>query len=301
VARREVQVAAAEAGLRLDRFVSQSHPGVSRRALTLLFADGRVLKNGRPAKKGERVEVGDRVAFDPEEAEVVARPSAGEGLRLMLVTNDFVIVDKPAGLPSAAVPGRLEGTVAGQLVSLFPELADVGYGKREPGLVHRLDTQTSGLLLAARSNEAFTLLREQMRAGSILKRYLAMVSGTAPSAGRIDVGLEPDPHDARRVRPTTATGTRVTAFRLLESKAGHSLLEVTLARGYRHQIRAHLASLGLPLVGDLLYGGPASGLSPRHALHASYIAAESGELRFRVESELPADLAAFWSRLADGD
>jgi 23S rRNA pseudouridine1911/1915/1917 synthase len=302
VALRELEVSAADAGSRLDRYVKTTHPALSRRALDVLFEGGQVLHNGRPGKKGDRVGIGDHIAFDPSYAEVTARPAPAGDVRVVLVTDDLVVMDKPAGIPSGAVPGRLDGTAAGQLLSLFPEIANVGYGPHEPGLVHRLDTQTSGLLLAARTPDAFSTLRTLMQAGGVVKRYLAITRGIAPEQGRIELGLQPDPHDERRVRVTTQKGAlRTTAFRLLESKGGHSLLEVTLARGYRHQIRAHLASAGLPLAGDVLYGGQTDGLAPRHALHASYIAAESGMLRLRAESELPGDLRAFWSRLVDSD
>lgn len=298
MASRELEVSSANAGSRLDRYVKTSHPALSRRALDLLFAGRQVLHNGRPGKPGDRVEIGDRVAFDPAYAEVTARPAPPDDVRLVLVTDDLVVVNKPGGIPSGAVPGRLDGTAAGQLLSLFPEMAQVGYGPHEPGLLHRLDTQTSGLLLAARTPPAFSHLRTLMQSGGIVKRYLAIVCGIAPEEGRIELGLEPDPHDERRVRVTSQTGAvRSTTFRRLQSAGRHSLLEVTLARGYRHQIRAHLASVGLPLAGDVLYGGHSDGLAPRHALHASYIAAESGMLRFRAESELEDDLRTFWSRL----
>jgi 23S rRNA pseudouridine1911/1915/1917 synthase len=275
---------------------------ISRRGLGLLLDAGRVSVNGRWARKGHRLELGDVVLVDLEDARVIADPAPTESVRLVLVTSDLIVMDKPAGVPSTAAPGRREGTAAGQLLSLFPELAKVGYGPREPGLVHRLDTQTSGLLLAARSQDAFTALCEQLHSGHIEKRYLALVYGAAPPSGRIDTELGPDPRNPKRVISTGTTGsTRVTTFRRVDVRRGHSLLEISLARGYRHQIRAHLASIELPLVGDVLYGGPASDLAPRHALHASYMAADRGRLRFVAESALPGDLSDLWSRLAAPD
>lgn len=297
MAKTELSVGAAEAGLRLDRFLLAAHAGLSRRALALCFAAARVTLNGRPARKGDRVHPGDLVTFDPEEAEVVARPSAGEA-ELVLVTPEFVVMNKPAGLPSLAAPGRVVDTAAGRLLHRFPELAQVGYGAREPGLVHRLDTQTSGLLLAARTAAAFAALRERMQTGGIAKRYWAIAEGTAPASGHIEQALEPDPGDARRVRVRAEPGPRATVFRRLEVRAGHSLLEVTLARGYRHQIRAHLASIGHPLVGDVLYGGHAAGLAPRHALHACFMACRDASFRFEVSAELPLDLQTFWDQLS---
>jgi len=300
VTKRQLEVTSTEAGTRVDRLIAEKHEGISRRALGLLFADGLVLVNGRRARKGDRVHVGDQVTFDPEDASVAARPASAGGVLLALVTSDLIVMNKPAGVPSTAVPGRVDGTAAGQLLTLFPELAGVGYGAREPGLVHRLDTQTSGLLLAARHAEAFSALQQQLRAGAIEKKYLAIAVGIAPAAGRVDSPLEPDPSHPRRVRVATERQAgRSTEFRRLEVAGGHSLLEVTLARGYRHQIRAHLASVGLPLAGDVLYGGPPSGLSPRHALHASSLVCSTGPFPFQVEAGLPEDLRQFWSRLAD--
>jgi len=289
------------AGLRVDRLLSAAHPSLSRRALVLLFQAGGVTINGRRASKGDRIAAGDVVAFDPSAAEVVATPAQHDPSRLVLVNDEVVVFDKPAGVPSMAVPGRLADTAAGQLVALFPELEHVGYGPREPGLVHRLDTYTSGLLLAARTPAAFDLLRAAMRAGRIEKRYLAVTHGTAPAEGRVDATLEPDPRNPRRVRALDRPGPRVTLFRRLEVRGGESLLEVTLARGYRHQIRAHLAAIGLPLVGDVLYGGPGAGLAPRHALHASFLECRDEAVRFRAEAPLPEDLASYWARAAAND
>jgi len=298
MAKEQLRVSPEEVGLRVDRLLGRRHSGLSRRALRLAFEAGQVSINGRPARKGDAVAAGDVVDFDADLAEVVARPAPADGARLVLVTEHLVILDKPAGVPSVAVPGRLEGTAAGQLLTLFPELAGIGYGPREPGLVHRLDTYTSGLLLAARSKDAFAELRQAMQKGAIEKRYVAIACGSAPEHGRIDRCLEPDPHDQRRVRTTGGPASRqATVFRCLERRGEHSLLEVTLARGYRHQIRAHLASIGLPLAGDVLYGGADAGLGPRHALHASLMQCAQPALAFRAEAELPGDLQGFWASL----
>lgn len=296
MAKREFRVGPTQVGMRLDRFLLAAQTGASRRALALSIDEERVTINGRPARKGDRVELGDHIQFDPEAMLVVAQPSPAPA-ELVLVTSELVIMNKAPGVPPCATPGRVSGTAAGQLLHLFPELAEVGYGPREPGLVHRLDTQTSGLLLAARSTASFDRLRASMQAGAIEKRYLAIAHGTTAIDGRIDRSLEPDPSDARRVRTRDASGPRVTAFRRLDVRGDFSLLEVTLVRGYRHQIRAHLASVGAPLAGDVLYGGQGVGLAPRHALHASFMACTQGPIQFEARADLPEDLVTFWANL----
>ncbi|MGZ6123691.1 MAG: RluA family pseudouridine synthase, partial [Myxococcales bacterium] len=197
-------------------------------------------------------------------------------------------------------PGE-KGTAANALVGRFPELAGVGPSPREGGLVHRLDTDTSGLLLAARTGAAHAVLRAQFAARTVEKGYLALVEGEIHAGGEIALPLLHDPRDPRRMQaasdPQYAAehGARaaVTRFLPLERKAGFTLLEVEIPTGVMHQIRAHLAFIGHPLAGDALYGGPAlPGLS-RHFLHAARLAfAHPDGSRVRYQSPLPADLAS---------
>lgn len=293
---KEFLVSPAEAGLRLDQFLTRLLAPTSRRTVSRLIAAGDVTRNARPASKGERVEPGDSIVLRDSTSDDAAWPEPELPLAVVWQSETAVIVDKAAGVPSAALPGRTRGTVAGALLARFPEMAEVGFGAREPGLLHRLDTQTSGLLLAARTQHAFDVLRRALSDGRLEKKYLALVHGHPPPHGCVDAELE-SIQGGRQVAPTRPTrpGRNVTEFRLLEQRGEIALVEVGIGRGYRHQIRAHLASVGLPLLGDILYGGPDATLAPRHALHASSLAYAGTEVSaFSVRSPLPSDLARVW-------
>ncbi len=280
---------------RLDRLISESIPGLSRRRAQKLIEAGKVRVDGQRPNKSHVPSSGQRVAVELDDDDE-ARPEPALAIDVVLETPELVVVDKPAGMPSAALRGSTEGTAAGALVSRYPEMAGVGFGPREPGLVHRLDTFTSGLLLAARSALAFTALREALTAGTLDKRYLAIVT-KAPSddEGVLDQPLGPDPKNKRRVRALAAGQPCRSVFRVKWRGPTHCLVEVQASRAYRHQVRAHMALLGSPLVGDLTYGGPAWGGGSRHALHASALSGRyvlGGESRtLSTELALPPDMA----------
>jgi 23S rRNA pseudouridine1911/1915/1917 synthase len=271
--------------------------------VSALFAEGRVRAGGRALRKGDRARPGAVILVDVEDAPDVV-PEPGAPLDVRLETPQLLVVEKPAGQPTAPLGRGETGTLANALLGRFPELAGIGYGPREPGLLHRLDNETSGLVLVARTAEAFEHLRGGLAEGCLEKRYLAVVTAASvPPAGAVATPLGPDPHDPRRVSVRAAGHPagreRRTEWILLETRGRFSLLEVRVARAYRHQIRAHLAAAGLPLSGDLLYGGEPSAQLPegRHALHASYVAWAGDDVvpGFRVESPLPPDLAALLS------
>jgi 23S rRNA pseudouridine1911/1915/1917 synthase len=300
-------VGADEAGQRLDRTLAGRLPALGRRAAAALCAAGAVKVGGRPAHKARPLVQGEHVRVEPDALSTAlgeARPAPELPLVVLLERADLLVVDKPAGIPSGALRGRVGGTLAGALLARYPELARVGADAREPGLVHRLDTETSGVVLAARTRASFSYLSDALRRGALEKRYLAIAPAVLPEEGAVRAALEPDPSDARRVR-LSALGTldssgapkaeRTTYYRVLEVRRGWALVELRCARAYRHQLRAHLASLGAPLAGDATYGTALPGLSPRHALHASRIAGTAPDgTPFRAESPLPPDLAAFW-------
>jgi len=284
---------------RLDRALARLF-GVSRGRAMEWIAEDRVRVDGRRAAKGAQVGPGARVSLRRPPPDAPA-PQPELPLRIVHADGQVVVADKPAGMPSHPLKPGETGTAANALVGRFPELASVGPAPREGGLVHRLDTDTSGLLLAARTDAAHALLRAQFAARTVEKGYLALVAGELHAGGEIDVPLAHDPHDARKVRAASdpewaeSHGARPawTRFTPALRRAGFTLVDVEIATGVLHQIRAHLAFIGHPLAGDTLYGGPElPGLS-RHFLHAARLAfAHPDGSRPRFDSPLPEDLAS---------
>lgn len=298
--------------MRIDQVVVKHSAELGRRGVAELFRRGAVRTDGRVAKKGDRAEPGRTVRVVHDDATPI-RPDPEIPLDVRLERADVVVVHKPAGRPTAPIRLGETGTLANALLARYPEIAGIGHQDREPGLLHRLDTQTSGLVVVTRTAAAFDHLWRALSEGRLSKRYLAVVeSRDVPDAGVVETPLAPDPADPRRIHVARAGSGRAssTAFRRLPGGGRFALLEVTVSHAYRHQVRVHLASIGHPLVGDALYGGPeapvglahaaapsepqASAGGPRHALHASYVAwaGDDAVPAFAVEDPLPVDLAA---------
>ena len=283
---------------RLDKLVASLF-GVSRGRAMEWIAEGRVRVDGRRTPKGFTVPQGARVSVERPPPDQPA-PQPELPIRIVHADQCLVIADKPAGMPSHPLKPGEKGTAANALVGRFPELASVGPSAREGGLVHRLDTDTSGLLLAARTEAAHAMLRAQFTARTVEKGYLALAAGELHAGGEIALPLLHDPRDSRKMQaasdPAYAEehGARpaLTTFTPRERRGGFTLLEVEIATGVMHQIRAHLAFIGHPLAGDPLYGGPLlPGLS-RHFLHAARLGfLHPDGSRARFESPLPAELA----------
>jgi 23S rRNA pseudouridine1911/1915/1917 synthase len=268
-----------------------------------LFLHGHIVVGGRRVPKGEPAREGDEVVVSLD-SDDRPPPEPDAPLTVRLETPRLVIVNKPAGQPSAPLRGE-SGTLAGALLGHYPEMAGIGHSPREPGLLHRLDTQTSGLIVAARSGSAFEHLHAALRQGAMTKRYLAIVGAEGLlESETIDSPIAPDRKNPKRVLVGDAqshkTGKNrarpaVTRFKVLQRSGPLALIEVTVSRALRHQIRAHLASIGHPIVGDVIYGGPtATELGERHALHASYIAWAGDDTiaGFALEEPLPGDMAS---------
>jgi len=288
-------------GSRLDKFLSERIEGVGRQKAAALCAAGNVRIDGHRAKKSALVTAGARITVELDEpAFIAAEPDLP--LEVRLERPELVVVNKPAGMPSAPLDMGERGTLCSALLARYPEMRGIGYRAREPGIVHRLDTQTSGLVLAARSADLFTRLTHALDLETIRKRYLAIVSpADIDESGEIARALAPDAAHPERVRvlePGEVGGYarhKVTRYRLKQVSAGRALLELDVGAAFRHQIRAHLAAIGHPIVGDAVYGGePAAQLGARHALHASQISwAGDGVIAgFTVVEPLPAELAA---------
>lgn len=285
-------------GRRADDVLLRTFSGFSRQEARELFEAGRVRAGGRRLKKGDRVERGTVLTVDAPSAPI--SPDASLPLNVLFESSDFVIVDKPAGLPTAPLARTSGRSLAAALLARYPEMAGVGFREREPGLLHRLDTETSGVVLAARNEGAFRAARAAFESHGFEKRYLAVTASGLSGSGTIETLLGPDRAEPRRVRvylepPGGYAKACVTRYRVLQSGASFTLVELDVERAFRHQVRAHLAHLGFPIAGDAVYGGPpAPGLGARHALHGNYIA-WAGDARlagFRAEAALPAELRA---------
>lgn len=265
-----------EAGCRLDVFLVARVPGMSRRTARRLADEGKLWVGGRRARKGRVLRAGETVTLDelpaPHGLEAVPEPE----IELAVVYEDrhLVAVDKPAGMPSHPLRAEERGTLAGALLARYPEMAHVGYARREPGIVHRLDTDTSGLLLAARDAETFARVRDALSRGAIDKRYEGLCHGHPHASRRFTDPLVPDRRDRRRMRiahEAHATRGPDPVTEVLEARPLGELawVSVRAPTARRHQIRVHLAAAGHPLAGDALYGGPAIEGLERHALHAA--------------------------------
>ncbi len=308
-------VTEAHAGKRLDRFLVDELPQLSRARARTLLDEGQVRVDGRRKRKGDVIAAGAVVVIQGALPPQDFTPLDDASIVVVVRHEDpaVVVVDKPAGMPTHPLRPDELGTLANGLVVRFPETKTVGYRRREPGVLHRLDTDTSGLLIVARNAAAFDALRESMREGRTTKRYLALVEGRIASEGSVELPLVPHRKDPKRVevvtehvrlRAGTKTHPAVTRYRPVRPLGDYTLVEVELESAFRHQVRAHLAAIGHPLVGDRLYRGPrlADDLGvtlERHFLHASEVvfAHPVTGAETRVTSPLPDDLAAVVGKL----
>ncbi len=290
-----------DAGKRLDHFLQEKLADFSRSRIQSWIRDGRVSMNGAAAKASTQLKGGESIEVTP--ADLPPLKAMPEALPVdILYEDDAVIaIDKPAGLVVHAGAGAHDGTLVNRLVHHFGTLSNVG-GDLRPGLVHRLDRGTSGVLLVARTDSAHRALAEQFANRTVEKTYLALVQGrVAAESGRIDKPITRDP--ARRIRMTARLGRGREAhseYRVRQRFAHHTLLEVRIGTGRTHQIRAHLASIGHPVAGDRVYGArPFASLPDRFFLHAWRISFESPAAgkRVTVEAPIPADLLAVLTEL----
>jgi 23S rRNA pseudouridine1911/1915/1917 synthase len=267
--------------------------------------------NHKVCKKGTGLSGGDELAFRGPENWLAANPLPNESLDLPIVHEDeaILVLDKPAGVATHGFSGRDESTLANFLAAERPELLRVGKIRWEPGLMHRLDSETSGLVLVAKTQAAFVHLQRQFRLRRIKKTYLALVWGNTDARSKIEIPLAHDERDRRRMtailssprRKTQKMWEAITHCKKLCSAHGLTLLEIAMETGVTHQIRVHLAAIGHPIVADALYGEPTAenfGLT-RHFLHAWKLVFEhpdDGRI-ITVHTDLPVELRAVLSRL----
>ena len=266
VERIELTYAGASRAVRLDAFLAESLADISRSRAARLIRDGRVTVNGQSVQPARRLQAGDIVRGEfPTVAEELA-PEPGELARL-LTTDGFVAVDKPAGMVMHPGAGAGSGTLAHRLVAHYPEIVGVGHPRR-PGIVHRLDKDTSGVVLIARTPAMYAHLATAFERRQVRKRYLLIARGTPdPPRGRIDAPIGRHPMHRTRMAVARRGRPAVTDYRVLVSSSGRALVEAAPVTGRTHQIRVHMAAVGHPIVGDATYGGPAAGIE-RMMLHA---------------------------------
>jgi 23S rRNA pseudouridine1911/1915/1917 synthase len=302
-----------QAGERLDRVLPLLGGDLSRSYGQQLIAAGQVLLNGRPARASQKLKAGDTVQVTiPAAAPTAVEPEPMD-LRVVYEDADVLVVDKPAGLVVHPAPGHARGTLVNALLAHTDQLSL--HGDIRPGIVHRLDKDTSGLLVVARTDAAHADLVRQHQARTMDKEYLGLVQGRPqPPTGLIDAPIARDPRDRKRQavlatgRPARTRYTTETVYQPDHNVETCALLRVRLETGRTHQIRVHMAYIGHPILGDAVYGARTLraartlGLE-RQFLHATALAFDlpaSGR-RVAFTSPLPPDLAAVLARLAPPD
>src|SRR5919107_1793084 len=290
----ELRPARDDLGTRLDRYVADQLPDLSRGTVQGLIESGRVRVDGRQRKPKFRMTPGEVVSVEippPRIDEILPDPIL---LAIVYEDADVIVVDKPAGMVVHPAPGHQRGTLANALLAHVPGIS-VG-GSQRPGIVHRLDKDTSGLIVAAKTDRGRTALVAQWETRSVEKTYLALVAGSvAEEEATIDAPIGRDPKNRQRMTVLRSGRPAVTRFHVVERFANATLLEGLIETGRTHQIRVHLAFIGHPIIGDRLYGRSRA-TDPqldRQFLHASALAFQlpSGA-RLRLEAPLPGDLEA---------
>lgn len=289
-------------GERLDRFVASEVSELSRSRVKRLIEAGQITVNGVPAKPALVLAPGDIVCVAVPARQASTLTPEQAPLEVVYEDAYLLVVNKPAGVVVHPGAGQHQGTLLAAVLAYRPDIAHADADPQRPGIVHRLDRNTSGLLLVAATAEAQRDLRAQFKARTVDKVYLAMVHGRLePVVGAIEAPIARDPQ--RRTRMTVSPDGRYarTEYRVLDYYPGASYLEVKLLTGRTHQIRVHFSAIGYPVVGDRVYGHRgAKPRAPRQFLHSHRLSFEhpaTGE-RIEFESPLPGDLQQVLDRLA---
>jgi 23S rRNA pseudouridine1911/1915/1917 synthase len=281
-----------EDGKRLDVFIAARCLGISRSQARRLIDEGLATVNRRPARASYLVRAGDMIDIRVSPSEAPAPRPEAIPLRILYEDGDILVVDKPAGMAVHPGAGRTRHTLVNALLARYPDLTGMGEALR-PGIVHRLDKDTSGLLLVARNERAHAELSRQLKEHLVEKRYLALVTGRLePAEGVIEGDIGRDPRNRKRMAIVEGGRPARTAYRVIERLDGYSLVEVAPSTGRTHQIRVHLAGVGHPIAGDALYGrrSPLVGRQFLHALRIAFSHPADGR-PVSFESPLPDDLA----------
>ena len=288
---------AAGAAPRLDRFLAEQGDDLSRSAAARLIKGHLVLVNGKPADPADRVAVGDVVEYEIPEAYVTEAAAEQISLEVVYEDEDLAVIDKPAGMVVHPAPGHYTGTLVNALLGRGGTWSVVG-GSARPGIVHRLDKGTSGLIVVARNDASHRALSAQLKDRTLSRTYMAIVRGRVKEdAGELEGPIGRDPKERKRMAVVSGGRFARTRYEVVERGRGHTLLRCDLDTGRTHQIRVHLAALGHPIAGDTEYGGRKPGDPTRPMLHAWRLRLRHPRTRTHMtfEARPPADFDEFWA------
>jgi 23S rRNA pseudouridine1911/1915/1917 synthase len=296
----EIKIEETQAGERVDKLVAAVIEKLSRSAVQKLIEEGLVTVNAAPVKASYRLDTGDLVlvSLPPSEpAQILPEPIP---LAILYQDASIIVVDKPAGMVTHPAHGHTSGTLVNALLALYPPLAQMDVPERA-GIVHRLDKDTSGIIVVAKTEAVRQAIQAQFKAREVQKTYLALVEGhLVPAQGIIEAPIGRDPNNRKRLAVLRGGREAVTIYRVLEFFERHSLVQVEPKTGRTHQIRVHMASVHCPIVGDRVYGYRRPRLLlQRHFLHAQHIRFRHPATGQMVEfnADLPAELTALLERL----
>lgn len=284
-------------GVRLDKYVTE-HCQLSRSHIQKLIKEWGVLVDGNPARASQTTVVGERIVVTIPPPIPISVVPEDIPLNIIYEDDNLIVIDKPAGLTVHPAPGHHTGTLVNAILAHCPNLAGIK-GSIRPGIVHRLDKDTSGLMMVAKDDAAQVSLSDQIKKRTVEKWYLVLVLGhLSPREGAIEAPIGRHPKDRKRMAIVSTGREARTFYRVREYLGGYSLLEVRIQTGRTHQIRVHLSSIGHPVVGDAVYGGK-SELLGRQFVHAYRLGFRlPGSSQFvEFKSELPPDLEEALSKI----
>ncbi|MEK3915106.1 RluA family pseudouridine synthase [Paenibacillus sp. FSL H7-0331] len=294
--RKEWIAEAQDQGERVDKFVAEaSDEDVSRSLVQQWIKDGHLKVNGAPVKANYKLSAGDQLELLTPEPEELNLTAENIPLEVVYEDGDMIVINKPRGLVVHPAPGHYSGTLVNALLYHCQDLSGIN-GVMRPGIVHRIDKDTSGLLMAAKNDSAHQSLAAQLKEHTVVRKYLAVVHGNVThEQGTVDAPIGRDPFDRKLYTVTERNSKKaVTHFAVLERYGDHTLLELRLETGRTHQIRVHMKFIGHPLVGDPAYG-PSRGKGATmdgQALHAAILGfthPRTGE-HLQFEAEIPTDM-----------
>jgi 23S rRNA pseudouridine1911/1915/1917 synthase len=298
---RTKQLVAESSGERLDRFIALRSPDLSRSYIQKLIEEGWISVNARLAKPALKLKPGDHIIITEPPPEPSPLTPEHIPLNIHYEDADIIVIDKPPGMTTHPAPGSRSGTLVNALLGMLPKLAESDNPER-PGIVHRLDKDTSGLIVIAKNRTALEALSNQFKSRRVKKVYLALVKGhVKPDRGLIDAPVGRVPVHRQRMAVVSSGRAAQTAYRVKRYLEGYTLLEMRPETGRTHQIRVHLSEIGYPIIGDTVYGSK-SDLVARQFLHAyklTFRLPSTGE-QVTFTTQLPDDLKAGLEKITRG-